>query len=132
MASAYRIGQFVRKHALSDRPHVMLWLEKHIESQPACVQAGVRQNASRKARDFQGTLISMQNFTDDLRHRLRGVWRDIEGVDPQETNNEMATYQALFALPFDHNVHKPIWLPRHLHLDLPQHFMHNVSQLKKD
>eukprot|EP00983_Pelagomonas_calceolata_P079911 1154905-Pelagomonas_calceolata.AAC.4 len=28
MASAYRIRQFVRKHALGDRPHVPLWLGK--------------------------------------------------------------------------------------------------------
>eukprot|EP00983_Pelagomonas_calceolata_P072120 1151567-Pelagomonas_calceolata.AAC.1 len=28
MAPAYRIWQFVRKHALGDRPHVPLWLGK--------------------------------------------------------------------------------------------------------
>eukprot|EP00983_Pelagomonas_calceolata_P026601 834004-Pelagomonas_calceolata.AAC.1 len=41
----------------------------------------------------------MQDFTVGLRHRLHGVWRDVEGVDPRETNNKLATYQALFALP---------------------------------
>eukprot|EP00983_Pelagomonas_calceolata_P059008 1145741-Pelagomonas_calceolata.AAC.3 len=30
MASAYQIRQFVGKHALRDRPHVTLWLGKHI------------------------------------------------------------------------------------------------------
>eukprot|EP00983_Pelagomonas_calceolata_P058239 1145407-Pelagomonas_calceolata.AAC.2 len=42
---------------------------------------------------------------------LRGIWRDVEGVDPQGTNNKLETYQALFALPFDHNVRKSIRLP---------------------
>eukprot|EP00983_Pelagomonas_calceolata_P133392 1161961-Pelagomonas_calceolata.AAC.1 len=27
----------------------------------------------------QGTPIPIQEFTDDLRHRLRAVWRDVEG-----------------------------------------------------
>eukprot|EP00983_Pelagomonas_calceolata_P053499 1143317-Pelagomonas_calceolata.AAC.1 len=39
----------------------------------------------------------MLDFTDDMRHILRGVWRDVEGVDPQETN-KLATYQALCLL----------------------------------
>eukprot|EP00983_Pelagomonas_calceolata_P121045 1160762-Pelagomonas_calceolata.AAC.2 len=56
-------------------------------------------------------------------HRLRGMWRDVEGFDPRETNDKSATYQALFALPFDHNMRKPIRSPRHLHLDLPQRLL---------
>ena len=31
----------------------------------------------------QSVPISIQEFTDDLKHRLRGVWRDVEGVDLQ-------------------------------------------------
>eukprot|EP00983_Pelagomonas_calceolata_P060351 1146328-Pelagomonas_calceolata.AAC.1 len=34
----------------------------------------------------QGTPISLQEFTDDLRHRLHGARRAVEGVDPQTTN----------------------------------------------
>eukprot|EP00983_Pelagomonas_calceolata_P044283 1139240-Pelagomonas_calceolata.AAC.1 len=30
----------------------------------------------------QGTPISLQDFTGDLRHRLHGAWRAVEGVDP--------------------------------------------------
>eukprot|EP00983_Pelagomonas_calceolata_P020085 633487-Pelagomonas_calceolata.AAC.1 len=41
--------------------------------------------------------------------------------------NRLATYKAL---SFDHIVRKPIRLPRHLRLDLPQHVMLNVSQLR--
>eukprot|EP00983_Pelagomonas_calceolata_P060584 1146448-Pelagomonas_calceolata.AAC.2 len=43
----------------------------------------------------QGTPISLQDFTDDLRYRLCGAWRAVEGVDPRTTNNKWATYQAL-------------------------------------
>eukprot|EP00983_Pelagomonas_calceolata_P127898 1161458-Pelagomonas_calceolata.AAC.1 len=44
----------------------------------------------------QGTPISLQDFRDDLRHRLCGAWRAVEGVDPRTTNNKLATYQAFF------------------------------------
>eukprot|EP00983_Pelagomonas_calceolata_P076542 1153453-Pelagomonas_calceolata.AAC.4 len=43
----------------------------------------------------QGTPISLQDFTGDLRHRLHGVWSDVEGMDSRETNNKLATHQAL-------------------------------------
>eukprot|EP00983_Pelagomonas_calceolata_P058465 1145497-Pelagomonas_calceolata.AAC.4 len=43
----------------------------------------------------------------------------------------MLAYQALFAVPFDHNVHKPIRLPGYLHLDLSQHVMQNISRFRK-
>eukprot|EP00983_Pelagomonas_calceolata_P087950 1157082-Pelagomonas_calceolata.AAC.1 len=36
------------------------------------------------------------DFTDDVRHRLRGAWRAVERVDPRTTNNKLATYQAFF------------------------------------
>eukprot|EP00983_Pelagomonas_calceolata_P115421 1160196-Pelagomonas_calceolata.AAC.3 len=44
----------------------------------------------------------------------------------------MATYQALFALPFDHDVRKPIRLQGYIHLDLSQHVMQNqpISQIR--
>eukprot|EP00983_Pelagomonas_calceolata_P077917 1154067-Pelagomonas_calceolata.AAC.1 len=63
-------------------------------------------------------------------HRLRGVWRDVEGVDRREASNKLETYQGLFALPCDHNVRKPIWLPGNLRLDLSQRVMQNVSRFK--
>ena len=66
----------------------------------------------------KGISISIQKFTDDLRHRLRTVWRDIKGLNPQDTNSKLATYQSLFAVPFDLNVRVPFCLPRHLQLDL--------------
>ena len=34
-----------------------------------------------------GRAITMQEFTADLKHRMRGVWRDAELVDPNTHNN---------------------------------------------
>ena len=78
----------------------------------------------------QGTPISTQEFTDDLRHRLRAVWRDAERVNPQATYDKLATYQSFFAVPFHQNVRAPACLPRHMHLDLPQHVVRNVSRFR--
>eukprot|EP00983_Pelagomonas_calceolata_P005485 178871-Pelagomonas_calceolata.AAC.1 len=50
---------------------------------------------------------TIQEFTNDLRHRLRAVWRDVDGVNPRDTFSKLATYPSLFAVPFDHNVRAP-------------------------
>jgi len=43
----------------------------------------------------------MQEFTEDLKHRMRGVWRAAELVDPNtHSNNKLATYHSWFAIPF--------------------------------
>ena len=39
-----------------------------------------------------GHAIPMQEFTAELKHRMRGVWRDAELVDPNTHNNKLATY----------------------------------------
>eukprot|EP00983_Pelagomonas_calceolata_P038903 1136971-Pelagomonas_calceolata.AAC.6 len=52
-------------------------------------------------KSYKDSLMTLQDFADDLRHRLRGVWRDVEGVDLREIKNNLATYQALFALSLD-------------------------------
>ena len=59
----------------------------------------------------QSVPILLQNFT-DLKHRLRGVWRDVEGVDLQGSSNKLATYHALFAVPFDTTARASARLPR--------------------
>ena len=41
----------------------------------------------------------MQEFTAYLKHRMRGVWRDAESVDPNTHNNKLATYHSWFATP---------------------------------
>eukprot|EP00983_Pelagomonas_calceolata_P035839 1121591-Pelagomonas_calceolata.AAC.1 len=76
----------------------------------------------------QGAPIPLQEFTDDLRHRLRAVWKDVdstpsEGVNPRGTYCKLATYQSLLAVPFGHNVHALAHLPWHMHLDLSPHVM---------
>ena len=62
----------------------------------------------------ESTAISIQEFADDLRHRLRTVWRDVEVLNPKNTNSKLTTYQYLFAVPFDHNVRAPLRLPINL------------------
>ena len=57
----------------------------------------------------QSVTISFQDFTDDLKHRLRGV-------DLQGSSNKLATYHALFAVPFDTTACASARLPRHLFL----------------
>ena len=47
-----------------------------------------------------GHAITMQEFTADLKHRMRGVWRDAELVDPNTHNNKLATHLSfLLGLP---------------------------------
>ena len=37
----------------------------------------------------QSVPISLQDFTDDLKHRLRGVWRHVEGADLQVSSSNL-------------------------------------------
>ena len=74
--------------------------------------------------------IPMQNFTADLKHRMRGVWRDAELVDPNTHSNKLATYRSRFATPFSRNECMPTIVPRYLHLDLSKHVMRNISRFR--
>ena len=51
-----------------------------------------------------GHAITMQEFAADLKHRMRGVWRDAELVDPNTHNNKLATYHSWFAIPLEMSV----------------------------
>jgi len=77
-----------------------------------------------------GHAITMQEFTADLKHRMRGVWRNAELVDPNTHNNKLATYHSWFAIPFTRNERMPINVPRYLHLDLSKHVMRNISRFR--
>ena len=68
----------------------------------------------------QSVPISIQEFTGDLKHRLRGVWRDVEGADLQGSSNKLATNHALFVVPFDTSTRASARLPRHLFSKLSQ------------
>ena len=70
------------------------WLKVFCESYVLAVQTG--------------RAIPMQEFTADLKHRMRGVWRDAELVDPNTHNNKLATYHSWFAIPFSRNERMPI------------------------
>ena len=56
----------------------------------------------------QSVPISIQVCTDDLKHSLQSVWRDVEGVDLQGSSHKLATYHALFAVPFESKVLIPL------------------------
>jgi exonuclease III len=77
-----------------------------------------------------GGAISINDFTADLRHRLQGVWREAESVDPRGNNNKLATYQAWFATPFPCNTRSYVPLPWYLFLDLPKQVVRNVSRFR--
>jgi len=77
-----------------------------------------------------GRAIPMQEFTADLKHRMRGVWRDAELVDPNTHNNKLATFYSWFATPFSRNERMPINVPRYLHLDLTKHVMRNITRFR--
>ena len=53
-----------------------------------------------------GRAILMQELTADLKHRMRGVWRDLDAelVDPNTHNNKLATYHSWFAIPLEMSV----------------------------
>jgi len=70
----------------------------------------------------------MQEFTADLKHRMRGVWRDAELVDPNTHNNKLATYHSWFAIPLSRDERMSINLPRYLHLF--KHVMRNISRFR--
>ena len=77
-----------------------------------------------------GHAITMQEFTADLKHTMRGVWRDADLVDPNTHNNKLATYHPWFAIPFFRNERMPINVPRYLHLDLSKHVMRNIIRFR--
>jgi len=77
-----------------------------------------------------GHAITMQEFTADLKHRMRGVWKDAELVDPNTHNNKLATYHSWYAIPFSRNERMPINVPQYLHLDLSKHVMRNISRFR--
>jgi len=77
-----------------------------------------------------GHAFTMQEFTADLKHRMRGVWRDAELVDPNTHNKKMATHHSWFAIPFSRNERMPINVPRYLHLNLSKHVMRNISRFR--
>jgi hypothetical protein len=77
-----------------------------------------------------GHAIPMQEFTANLKHRMRGVWKDAELVDPSTHNKKLATYHSWFATPFSRNERMPTIVPRYLHLNLSKHVLRNVSRLR--
>ena len=87
-----------------------------------------------------GHAITMQEFTADLEHRMRDVWRDAKLLDPNTHGNKLATYHSWFAIPFSRAIilglpslfleRMPINVPWYLHLDLSKHVMRKISRFR--
>ena len=106
----------------ADQPKILA--EGHPQSWPLLSSIFVLQFVS----NYYSITIPIQEFTADLKHRMRGVWRDdAELVDPKTHDNKLATYHSWFATPFSRNERMPINVPRYLHLDLSEHIMRNIS-----
>ena len=76
----------------------------------------------------EGRPVPLNEFVADLRFCHQEVWRAIEGVDPREQPNKLATYQAWFASPFHERFRSAARLPRYLYLNLSKHVMRNMSR----
>ena len=82
----------------------------------------------------------MQESTADLKHRMRGDWKDAVLVNSNTHNNKLATYHSWFAIPFSRAIilglpslfleRMPINVPWYLHLDLSKHVMRNISRFR--
>ena len=77
-----------------------------------------------------GVLFPCRNSAADLKHRMRGVWRDTELVDPNTHNNKLATDNSWLAIPSSSNECTPTIEPRILHPGLSKHVMRNVYRLR--
>jgi len=73
-----------------------------------------------------GAQVRFQDFTDDLRLRLRGVW----STPADGSRSSMSVYKDYFAVPLDADVRAPVWLPRHMGQDHSKHVMRNVSRFR--
>ncbi len=87
---------------------------------------------------LQGLPTCYSDFTADLRFRMRKVWRDIADMNPSGKQQQTGDLSILVCLsPLDlqadsrtrvRNGGALLLPPRYLHLDLPKHFMRNVSR----
>ena len=65
-----------------------------------------------------------------MKHRMRGVWRDAEFVEPNTHNNKLAACHSWFATSFSRKECTPTIIPRYLHFDLSKHVMRNISRFR--
>jgi hypothetical protein len=72
----------------------------------------------------------MQEFAADLKHRMGGVWRDAELVNPNKCNSKLATYHPWFAIHTSWNERMPTNVPRYLLIDLFKRVVHNFGRFR--
>ena len=71
----------------------------------------------------------MQEFTADLKHRMKGVKETLSWWTATRTTTNWPNEHSRFATPFSRNERMLTIVPRYLHLNLSKHVMHNVSRL---
>jgi len=74
-----------------------------------------------------GVPIKLQDFTDNLRLRIRDVWGTANDVG---SRSSVSLYEAFFGIPFDKDVRAPVWLPHYMSQDHSKHVMCNVSRFR--
>ena len=74
-----------------------------------------------------GAPIKLQDFTDNLRLRIRGAWNT---VDDACSRSSVSLYKDFFGVPFDKDVRAPVWLPHYMYQDHSKHVMRNVSRFR--
>jgi hypothetical protein len=79
---------------------------------------------------IEGRQVPLNEIVVDLPCRPQKVCKAIEGNEPREQPNKLATYQAWFASPFVENARSAARVPRYLYLDLSKHVVHNISRFR--
>ena len=78
----------------------------------------------------RGAPIRIQEFTNDLRQRLRGVWNTAVTNAVPVPRCSVSLYKSYFGVPFPPNLRAPVQTPRHLSLNLSGHVLRNVSRFR--
>jgi len=81
-------------------------------SQPFATMPWSQKKNGRISKLYPRASRVLAGQTADLKHRMRGVWRDAELVDPNTHNNKLATYYSWVAIHFSRNERLPINVPR--------------------
>jgi len=77
-----------------------------------------------------GAPVQLQDFTNNLRLRLRNVWNTPDVNAAGGSRSSVSVYKDLFGVPLDVDVRAPVWLPHHMGQNHSKHVMRNVSRFR--
>ena len=77
-----------------------------------------------------GAPVQLQDFTNNLRLRLRNVWNTPDVNAAGGSQSSVSVYKDLFGVPLDVDVRAPVWLPHHMGQNHSKHVMRNVSRFR--